>query len=69
MCACFFFFSSFFATFDFTLLVKKMLYLKNLKSDSIQNWNAFWKIIVKDKCLVSKNFKKVISEIYRKCHR
>ena len=58
MCACFFFFSSFFATFDFTLLVNKMLYLKNLKSDSIQNWNAFWKIIVKDKCLVSKNFKK-----------
>ena len=35
-----------------------MLYLVNLKSDSIQNWNAFWKIIVKDKCLVSKNFKK-----------
>ena len=45
-------------TFDFTLLVNKMLYLKNLKSDSIQNWNAFWKIIDKDKCLVSKNFKK-----------
>ena len=44
-------------TFDFTLLINKMLYLNNLKSDSTQNWNAFWKIIVQDKCQVSKNFK------------
>ena len=50
-------FSSFFATFDFTLLINKMLYLKNLKPDSTQNWNALWKIIVQDKCQVSKNFK------------
>ena len=57
MCVFLFFFSSFFATFDFTLLLSKMLYLKNEKSDSTQNWNAFWKIIVQDKCLVSKNFK------------
>ena len=55
MCACFFFFI--FATFDLTLLINKMLYLKKLKSDSTQNWNAFWKIIVQDKCQVSKNFK------------
>ena len=34
-----------------------MLYLKNQKSDSTQNWNAFWKIIVQDKFQVSKNFK------------
>ena len=59
MCACFFLFSSFFfATFDFTLLINTIIYLKNYKSDSTQNWNAFWKIIVQDKCQVSKNFKK-----------
>ena len=56
MCV-FLLFSSFFATFDFTLLINKMLYLKKIKSDSTQNWNAFWKIIVQDKCQVSKNFK------------
>ena len=28
-CVCEFLFSSFFATFDFTLLINKMLYLKN----------------------------------------
>ena len=54
---CFLCFSSFFATFDFTLLINKMLYLKILKSDSTPNWNAFWKIIVQDKCQVSKNFR------------
>ena len=58
MCACFFLFSSFFATFDFTLLINTMLYLKQYKSDSTQNWKAFWKIIVQDKCQVSKFFKK-----------
>ena len=26
-------------------------------SDSSQNWDAFWNIIVQDKCQVSKNFK------------
>ena len=44
VCACFFLYSSFFATFDFTLLINRMLYLKNWKSDSTQNWNAFLKL-------------------------
>ena len=65
MCVCVFFvfffvfFSSFFAIFDFTLLINKMLYLKYLKSDPTQNWSAFGKIIVQDKCQVSKNFKQL----------
>ena len=45
-------------TFDLTLLINKMLYLKNERSDSTQNWDAFLKIIVQDKCQVSKNFKR-----------
>ena len=57
-CVCVFLFSLFiFATFNFILLINNMLYLKNLKFNSTRNWNAFWKIIVQDKCQVSKNFK------------
>ena len=52
------FFFLHFCDFDFTLQINKMLYLKNKMSDSTQNRNAFWKIIVQDKCQGSKNFKK-----------
>ena len=58
MCV-FLFFSSFFATFDFTLLINKILYLKKKNKSPIllKIGMHFEKIIVQDKCQVSKNFK------------
>ena len=55
MCAFPFFFPSFFATFDFTLLINKMLYLKNYKSlILLKIGRHFGKLLFK---INSKNFK------------
>ena len=57
MCACFFFFFIFCDFRFYTSNKQNAISKKFKKSDSTQNWNAFWKIIVQDKCQVSKNFK------------
>ena len=48
--------SFFFFFFQSFIFCDIRFYTSN-KQNSTQNWNAFWKIIVQNKCQVSKNFK------------